>query len=328
MSVTRASRWPALTSRTPSSTLFFAAATALASLGAGCGGGPVPAGSLDVGARDAARNDAGTDAGDLDGGADADLDAAQATDTNVPTDVGCFFPDGSFDFCRCGAPLGADCSAAACPSGQSCATDPCGMHCVPSGSACAIEGDCPTGSTCTDGFCTTSGACMDSRSCPLGFACESGSCVDRRFACGTDGSCPVGYACDRMLAGGTCVRLSRRCASDSACNLTLSEPQDCVDVDGDMLLECQYSDGACITNAICSGGQTCTPRAIAGAASCGRYGICHDASNCLPGQQCRDLWGDGVSECVDSGGCTSTASCPARQVCATPATGGPPACRG
>ncbi len=317
------------------SPLAWAATTTILSIAAGCGGGPAPAGSLDVGARDAARNDAGTsddaglDGGTSDGSADTgtDLDA-DSIDGNVPTDVGCFWPDGALDICRCGQPLGTDCSASACPSGQACASDPCGMHCVPGGSACAVEGDCPSGASCSGGFCTTSGSCVDSRTCPLGYACEAGACVDRRFACAADGACPFGYACDRALAGGTCVRLSRRCASNSACNLTLTEQQDCVDVDGDTLLECQFSSGACVTNAICSGGQTCTPRAIAGVASCGRYGICHDATNCLPGQQCRDLWGDGVSECVDSGGCTTTASCPAHQVCATPARGGPPACGG
>lgn len=303
-------------------------ACVLAAIG-GCDPGTPPAGSLDVGMRDAARYDGGpnVDAAvpDVDAG---DVDAAVAMDADIPTDVGCFWPDGALDICRCGAPLGADCSAAACPAGQACTADACGMHCVASGTACAIEGDCPSGATCMDGFCATSGACVDSRTCPLGFACESGACVDRRFACAVDGSCPVGYACARSLDGGTCVRLSRRCASGTACNLTVGDPQQCVDVDGDTLLECQFSAGSCVTNAICSGGQTCTPRAVAGAASCGRFGVCHDASNCLPGQQCRDLWGDGVSECVDSGGCTSTASCPAGQVCATPATGGPPACQG
>ncbi len=298
---------------------------------AACDQPPPPAGTPDTGPHDAAasadaRDVGGNDAGSADGGplADAGPDAAIASDAGP-----CRWPDGAFDICTCGPSMGTDCSAASCPTGQICTTDVCGMHCSQAGSACGIDADCPSGATCSDGVCTSSATgCTDSRTCPLGFACETGTCVDRRFACAADGSCPFGYACNRAMAGGTCVWLSRRCSSSTACAATLSDHQVCIDVDGDGNDECQFSDGICVQNADCSGGQTCTARAVSGVASCGRYGVCHDDTNCLPGQHCRDLWGDGVEECVDSGGCSSTASCPANQVCATPAEGGSPACTG
>lgn len=303
---------------------------ALLTILAACDHPPPPAGMPDTGPRDAAAivdaRDVGTDAGSADGGpvvADAGLDA-------MASDAGpCRWPDGALDICTCGPSLGMDCSAASCPTGMTCTADVCGMHCSIAGSSCGIDADCPSGATCSDGICTTSGTtCTDSRTCPLGFACEAGACVDRRFPCASDGSCPLGYACNRAMAGGTCVRLSRRCSSGTACAATLSDHQVCTDVDGDGNDECQFADGSCVTNADCSGGQTCTARSISGVASCGRYGVCHADTNCLPGQHCRDLWGDGVSECVDTGGCTSTSSCPSRQVCATPVAGGPPVCAG
>lgn len=333
--------------------LAFALAIGLAI--AGCPTSPPPAVTRDVGPRDAAsardaNADTGEDAAVVDDAGmnldDANVDVGPgdpdtgvAPDTGVdaavdagpvdagPTDGGCRYPDGGLDICVCGPPLGMDCRTTACPSGQTCAADACGMHCVPSGAACSVGEDCPAGASCTDGHCAAS-TCTDSRTCPLGFACEAGACVDRRFPCAADGNCPFGYACDRALGGGTCVRLSRRCASSTACSATLSDHQVCLDIDGDGSNECQFADGICVMNSSCSGGQTCTPRALSGVSSCGRYGVCHDSTNCLTGQQCRDLWGDGVMECVDSGGCTSTASCPAHQVCATPARGGSPVCAG
>jgi hypothetical protein len=178
------------------------------------------------------------------------------------------------------------------------------------------------------GVCVGSGACTDSRACPLGYACEAGACVDRRIRCSTDGNCPFGYTCDSSLDRGTCVRLSRRCASDLACTSTIPDPQVCVDIDGDGMRECQFAGGVCVTNAMCSAaGVTCTPFALTGQSTCGRYGPCASVADCAAGQMCVDLWGDGVRECVNPGGsCARTADCPVGRVCATPSGGGSPAC--
>ena len=312
-----------------------------------------PDAGRDGGARDADANEDA--ASDMDSGADAALDTGvdgggavdtgadspSADDTGLDANAdayNCMLPDaGGFDFCACGPPIGTDCSSGpgACTASETCTADRCGMHCTASGAACVSALDCPAGSgctcpgggTCALGYCHRATGCGDSRDCALGFACEGGACVNRRFACGDEFRCPFGYMCSTGFAGGTCVRLSRHCSTTEACMGTLTDVQLCIDVDGDGLSECQLSSGTCITNADCAAmGVTCTPRSISGQATCGRYGPCRDATDCVSGQECRDLFGDGVRECVDPGGCTNSASCPANQVCATPWDGGPPAC--
>jgi len=339
-----------------SSKLACVAMLGLASIGCTGNGIPPPSnpdlGPVDLGSHDSAVHvgdigplpdmgpgvDAfGLDAAGLDApGLDAPgLDAPSANDASVdspdlgprPDTSACFLVDGAYDLCSCG-PLTQDCSTTACPTGQTCTPDICGRHCVPSGSGCAGPSDCPSGSSCTAGVCVSGSACSDSRDCPLGYACEGVSCVDRRIPCSTEGNCPFGYACDTMLGLGTCIRASRPCSTDAACNDTFSAQQVCVDIDGDGTTECQFAGGQCMTNADCHiAGVVCAPHALTELSVCGRFGPCNLVSDCGPGMDCVDLWGDGLTECVLTGGsCVNSSVCPVHQVCATPAGGGPPMC--
>jgi hypothetical protein len=301
-------------------------------------GGPRDAAVVDGAAMD------GSDA-DLDGGGnvDADIDAdvdafrvdaapedahVEPEDANLdagppPDSSACVLPDGGFDVCACET-FGADCSASACPLGQTCGTDVCGMHCVAAGAPCAAASDCAATSTCdASGHCThPGGGCADSRDCAAGHACEAAACVDRLIPCEpTEGACPFGFACS--FAGVPfCARLTRPCASSVGCGSL-----ECVDIDGNGTTECNFA-GSCDTNMDCpAAGDVCQPRSIERYASCGRYGPCRVVADCASGMLCQDLWGDGISECVDAGGsCARSADCPVGSVCATPATGGPPAC--
>jgi hypothetical protein len=273
----------------------------------------------------ASSSDASMDASSVDAAVDDAWSAPDvfAYDAGPPSDgYGCTLPDGGVDVCGCGM-FGADCSASACPTGQTCTSDACGRHCAPRGSPCASSADCPATSTCdATGHCAAPGTgCADSRDCPSGFACESSACVDRRAACGPGGECPIGYLCAMNVGVGICTRLSRHCASSTACG---SLP--CVDITGTGSTECNFG-GGCLTNADCHGTGVCEPRSLERFSQCGRYGPCATVSDCMSGMQCRDLWGDGVLECVDTGGtCTRTADCSTGSVCATPWGGGPPTC--
>jgi hypothetical protein len=330
------------------------AALTLALLAAACQPSIPPAATIDAfrtdaGPRDTGTSDTSTDAGppgdadeDAFFGRDANFDAgdlspfdawigddAWADDATVdavpPDSSACLLPDGGPDLCACGA-FGADCSGgAACPSGQTCTTDACGMHCASLGAACAAAGDCPPTSTCdpTTHRCVgpVGGGCADSRDCAQGFSCEAGACIDRRIPCGPAANCPIGFLCIAE-GGGICARQSRPCATSVGCG-TLN----CVDVNGDGTTECTFS-GSCSTNSACSAGLVCGPRPTDHFAECMRYGPCAATSDCGSGMACVDLWGDGVKECVDAGGsCTSApTSCPTNSVCATPEAGGPPSC--
>lgn len=290
-------------------------------------GGTIDGGTLDGGTIDGGTIDGGpVDA--MDSGGTMDAAGPDAPDLGpMPDSSGCRLADGAYDLCACGT-LSQDCSASACPSGQTCTPDICGMHCVEGGSACAGPADCPPGTACTSGFCAHSATCTDSRNCALGYACEGGACVDRRFPCSVDSNCPYGYACDTSLGLGTCIRLSRPCATAAACNGTFNAAQVCVDIDGDGTTECQFANGPCMTNADCFAlGVVCTPHALTDLSVCGVYGPCRRVGDCPAGAECRDLWGDGIRECVVAGGCTNSAACPLHQVCATPPSGGPPSCR-
>lgn len=236
----------------------------------------------------------------------------------------CALPDGGFNICACGM-FGPDCSTSSCATGTTCLTDPCGMHCAPSGSPCSGPSDCPSTSTCAPGRTCShpGGGCGDSRDCPPGHSCDAGACHDRRVGCRpVDGfDCPWGFVCD---TDGTpfCLRYVRRCGVAAACEADSY----CLDIDGDGLLECSAM-GTCRSNTTCTGGLVCGTRPAERFASCERYGPCRTAADCSSGMLCRDLWGDGVRECVEPGGsCSAQTDCPGRSICGTPTDGGPPVC--
>ncbi|MBX7190972.1 MAG: hypothetical protein K1X94_02885 [Sandaracinaceae bacterium] len=283
---------------------------------------------------------AGDDAGPELDAFDPALDAFRGPDAFVepdatfgpPVDAG---PCGAWDedtgLSRCDCiMLGPDCAADPCPTGLTCVSDGCGMHCQTSGDACSVAGDCPSGSSCTDTplgrVCVrTEPGCASSRDCPLGFSCDAGACVDRRIGCTAsdfDTTCPFNFVCDNEHGAPFCVRGMPRCQSDVACRTLFT----CTDVEGDGAREC-VGPGLCDALSDCSAGMTCGVEPSRLSYECLPLGLCRTGADCGGGRTCVDLWGDGQRECVETGGtCSHQTDCPEGALCASPYDGGPPRC--
>jgi hypothetical protein len=233
-----------------------------------------------------------------------------------------------------------------CPTGEVCHTTGCDdlSRCfVTGGGACQIDGDCGNPAyECNQsiGRCLLIDPdyCDDSNDCVAGFACENNACADRRVPCESGSDCPHGFTCffaspDQRF----CRRITRPCDDNIDC-LTLGVP--CGDVDGDGKSECMPSvtpntpgavscDNSQCTEDIAPAHPVCETNIEGLSAVCGKHGLCSSFADCADGFECRDLWGDGRSECVLPGGsCVDSSECDDRNVCASPRSGGPPACVG
>jgi hypothetical protein len=212
------------------------------------------------------------------------------------------------------------------------------------GGACTSDAMCtPFGRECVDvpeegkRCVKTTPGCDTSFDCVLGFACENGTCVDRRLACDLDDHCPKNHICAGTASSSFCLRIQRGCAEDFDCEGLAPR---CANIDGDLdgNKECagtwdpnQPSADACV-NSDCTNpsAPVCEAVGPGSGTDCGQYGLCLSDSDCDvdSGFKCEALWPDGRKECVPSGGsCSSFGNCPARQVCASPRTGGPASCQ-
>lgn len=237
-----------------------------------------------------------------------------------------------------------------CPIGEVCLLTGCQecdeMSCVDlsrcfvtGAGACLEEADCADPAyTCEQsiGRCLrTDGGCDDSNDCVAGFACEDGACADRRAPCVVGADCPHGYTCffaspDQRF----CRRITRPCGDDFDC-LVLGVP--CGDADEDGLGECMPSlmpnepDAVSCDKSQCESGAgpVCETSVQGTAASCGRFGLCADSTDCDQGFECSDLWGDGRMECVlPLGSCVDSRDCATRALCGSPRAGEAPTCVG
>lgn len=312
---------------------------------AGCGETAVPTLPADAGRDAFVDRDGGADAGDasLDGGTDASFPDA-GPDGGGPDGGG---PDGGGSWCNTSAlcPACPDMDAL-CDEDNPCAT---GEVCLSTGcdelSRCFFAGGgaCRDNDDCGDPAyeCNLSierclriePGCVDSTDCVAGFACESNLCVDRRVPCESGVDCPHGFTCffaspDQRF----CRRITRPCNDNLDC-LVLGVP--CGDADGDGVKECMPSlmpntpDAVSCDKTQCTEdvAPVCESEVQGTGASCGRFGPCLTADDCVLGFECRDLWGDGRAECVLSvGSCVDSSECGTRNVCASPRPSGPPAC--
>jgi hypothetical protein len=312
---------------------------------AGCGETAVPTLPSDAGRDAAIDRDGGADGG-ADGG-DGSVDDG-GTDASIPDggpDGG--DPDGGGPWCNTSplCPACPDMDALCdednpCATGEACLTTGCDdlSRCfVIGGGACGDNDDCGNPAyACNQsiGRCLRAEpGCDDSNDCVAGFACESNTCVDRRVPCDRGADCPHGFTCffaspDQRF----CRRITRPCNDDLDC-LVLGVP--CGDADGDGRKECMPSLMPNTPDAVSCDKTQCTeePAPVCESevqgtgATCGRFGPCLTADDCVQGFVCRDLWGDGRAECVLSvGSCVDSSDCGTRNVCASPRPSGSPAC--
>ncbi len=166
----------------------------------------------------------------------------------------------------------------------------------------------------------------------LGFSCEGGACVDRRVPCETYVDCPKSHFCKTTSTSRFCARVHRTCYEDADCD---GITQRCADIEGDGTKECAGSPNpadlnpvACV-NSMCRGSSpVCEAAVVSNQATCGQYGLCRNAADCVSGFDCVGLWPDGHKECVPSGGsCDHITDCLPPEVCASPRIGGPPSCQ-
>jgi hypothetical protein len=284
--------------------------------------GPDLDGSIDDGGLDGGVSDGGLDGGAPDGGG-----AWCETSVLCPS---CPDPDALCDE-ENPCPLGEVCLPTGCEDFARCF--------VTGGGACENDEDCANPAYACDpglGRCLREEpGCDDSNDCVAGFACENDVCVDRRVPCVTGADCPHGYACFFASADQRfCRRVTRPCADDLDC---LARGVPCGDADGDGANECMPSltpnepDARSCNYLECPdpSAPVCEIAEEGNSAACGRFGPCEAAVQCAPGFECRDLWGDGRKECVSGpGSCVDSSACATRSVCASPRSGGPPACIG
>ena len=230
-----------------------------------------------------------------------------------------------------------------CFTGWTCVDSGCDTHegdsigqCqVSPGGACATSDDCLEDYEClnvplqgTRCVKTTPG-CNTSFDCVMGFSCEGGTCVDRRVPCVLDEDCPMNHSCEMPTPSNRfCVRIHQTCYEEFDCGVLAPY---CVDVDGDTRKECagapHPAEPACL-NSTCGGSApVCEASTVGSITNCGQYGLC-TGGECAPGFACVGLWTDGRKECVPTGGeCDHISDCALNEVCASPRTGGPPACQ-
>ncbi|MGB5812797.1 MAG: hypothetical protein WBG86_19845 [Polyangiales bacterium] len=208
-----------------------------------------------------------------------------------------------------------------------------------SGSFCRDDDDCPGERVCTDlgieglRCVKTTPGCDSDFDCVLGFLCEEEECVDRRVPCVHDDDCPMSHVCEGIDVSRFCHRVHQVCEGELDCAGIAPR---CVDIDGDGTTECAGSSEpnapspvACV-NADCADpfAPVCEVSEAGSTSVCGQYGLCLDGDDCTDGFECVGLWTDGHKECVPEGGtCSRIVDCPERQVCASPRSGGPPACQ-
>lgn len=239
-------------------------------------------------------------------------------------------------------------SDAECSLGQACIESGCSTNegepikvCrLATSSFCRSDEDCAEGRQCidlgTEGLrCVkTTPGCDTDFDCVPGFSCEDGSCFDRRVPCVRDEHCPMNHVCEAEGAATSsfCQRVHVSCDGELDCAGIAPR---CVDIDGDGSTECagnsdpnQPSIPACVNTDCASEAPVCEVSQVGSQTVCGLYGLCLDDDDCVEGFSCVELWPDGRKECVPSGGlCSHITDCPARQVCASPRTGGAPACQ-
>lgn len=204
---------------------------------------------------------------------------------------------------------------------------------------CVTTDDCPEGRQCVDlgleglRCVKTTPGCDTDFDCVFGFSCEEGSCFDRRVPCVLDEHCPMGHACEAEGTSSFCHRVHVTCEGERDCSGIAPR---CEDVDGDGITECagtsnpnDSSLAACVnSDCVAPEAPVCEVSEVGSLTTCGQYGLCVDQDDCAEGFECVGLWMDGRKECVPSGGlCSHITDCPARQVCASPRTGGAPACQ-
>ncbi|MEM7435327.1 MAG: hypothetical protein AAF436_09265 [Myxococcota bacterium] len=233
-------------------------------------------------------------------------------------------------------PLGHVCIESGCSTNEGDPIRVCELAVAP---FCASDDDCVDGRDCvnlgSEGLrCVkTTPGCDNDRDCVYGFSCEEGSCVDRRVPCVLDSECPMGHLCEDSGLSSFCTRVNQSCDAELDCAGIAPR---CEDVDGDGTNECagaadpnEPSPVACL-NANCAdaAAPVCEVSQVGDQTVCGQYGLCLDDDDCVEGFECVGLWTDGRRDCVPVGGtCAHITQCPVRQVCASPRSGGAPACQ-
>lgn len=163
--------------------------------------------------------------------------------------------------------------------------------------ACATDGDCEVGETCTSAVCVPTSTCVTDAMCGAGQVCDfRGTCVPRQTgACRNDADCSGGKVCVEGSCRATGIETCQfdlecgpaQVCIDSKCVNRCSVAGDCGS--GEMCTggRCVVDPTECLTSADCSGNAHC----VGGRCLAGCSGNCSDADDvCDVDGFCRPDW--------------------------------------
>jgi hypothetical protein len=242
---------------------------------------------------------------DADADADGDVEIIECRDDDeCPVSLRCydFYLEGR-SIC---APRGAACRFdEECDDGVPCVEIPewagSGKYCLAPNVSCTTNAGCADGFRCEEGDCVDRRfLCVSSSDCPWWAECAPFYTGQRMCApkpvehCEVDDECPemlcvdidgdgrrecqlvVGSTCatnadcDRGVCGDGDSERGAECGAVGSCLVTTDCPlgMECLDVNGDGQLECQYEGGECSRDADCPERQLCFPQTELSTARC------------------------------------------------------------